>query len=403
MHVLLIGGRPELINNLVGLPARMSVLQLPDMYNERETAWAQRYIATDYRDVPGTLRLAHRINLEDRLDLVAGFREFSLPAVAAVAKELTIPSVPGPVDTLCMNKVSVRRLLNADGCRPVRYRACNSIDDLRVFAESIGYPVILKPADGTASVGVYLVDRADILQTAWAYCANTGSPIPYLAEEVLTGMEVSVEIRSSGGRHEAVAVTEKLTTGAPHYVETGHIVPARLPTRGRTIVADEAIRAVQVIGHRDGPSHVEVILTEEGPAIVEINRRLGGDNIFELVRLATGRDILRESLGDAVGEDAVGMTAGCATSRAAAVRFLHADQPVRVNDANGLLMHSRFPEVIRTVVKRSDTGLLPAARSSDDRCGYLMLVGPNPDTIAHVADEAYEFAVSQLFTPIDTR
>jgi biotin carboxylase len=53
-----------------------------------------------------------------------------------------------------------------------------------------------------------------------------------------------------------------------------------------------------------GPVHIELRLASAGPTIIEINPRLAGGFIPEIVRLAFGVDIIRETLKLVVGEAA---------------------------------------------------------------------------------------------------
>ena len=49
-----------------------------------------------------------------------------------------------------------------------------------------------------------------------------------LIEEYAEGREFSIEYISQDGKHNFLAVTEKFTTGEPHFIETAHMQPARI-------------------------------------------------------------------------------------------------------------------------------------------------------------------------------
>jgi biotin carboxylase len=379
VHLLLAGAWPELANQLVGLPATVTLLELKGMPGGselvREARWAHRHVVAQWNSRAAVITEAETVHAEDPVTVVAGFGEFTLPAVSWTARALRVPSVPGPADSLGSDKAAVRTVLNRGGCRPVRFQVCDTVADAAEFADRHGLPVVLKPAAGNGSLGVHAVENPDTLQTAWDHATASGLGA-VLAEEMLVGPEYSVETRSVDGAHEVVAVTEKSTTGSPHFVETGHLVPARLnPTAGAAIGA-EAIRALDAIHHQLGPCHVEVIVSRNGPAVVEINRRLGGDRIWELVQLATGRNLMRDSLLDATGiaHQPVGATGG-----AACIRFLTGtdvgfDPPVA--SAPGLVRlrwepttyHHRLGYVITRTEHPDD-----AVRSADDLVRRVMV------------------------------
>ncbi|GII77025.1 carboxylase [Sphaerisporangium rufum] len=396
MHMLLVGAWPELANQLVGLPARVSLLQQPKSVDGREQEWAHRYVEVEYGEVDAAVAVAERIHHQDPVDVVVGFREFALPAVAAIARALDLPSVPGPVDTLGLDKAEVRDLIRDGAARVVRHRVCRTEQDVHGFAAEAGFPLILKPAGGAGSIGVHAVRDAAGLADAWRHASAAAAGAAVLAEELVTGPEYSVETRSAGGRHEVVAVTEKLTTGAPHFVEVGHLVPARLPARVAETLGAEALRAVAATGHRTGPCHVELILTGEGPAIVEINRRPGGDRIWELVRLATGRDIMAESLWDAAGaEPPIGTR-----SAAAAIRFLTPTGPATVAEVLPRDAAIGVPGFLRGVISVPGPGAeVEPASSSLGRFGYVLVAGADAESAAAAAEQARARVDEELFVP----
>lgn len=115
-----------------------------------------------------------------------------------------------------------------------------------------------------------------------------------LAEEFLSGHEVSVEGFSQDGVHSVVAVTDKLLgEGGSGFIEAGHSVPARVDEAIRQGIVDLTGRLLDAVGLVEGPSHTEIMITDAGLRIIESHNRAGGDNIPELVRLAYGVDLVR--------------------------------------------------------------------------------------------------------------
>ncbi|WP_370941826.1 ATP-grasp domain-containing protein [Amycolatopsis sp. cg5] len=388
MHLVLVGAWPELANRLVGLPARVSLLQLgPD---DREAGWVYRYVHVDYTDVAAAVEAATRIHSIDPVDVVVGVRHYALPALAAIASALDVRSVPGPVSSLGFDKASVREQLAATATRPVRFRLCSDQDAVEVFARELGFQAVVKPPIGVAKAGVHVIDGPADVPLAWRH-ASAAANGPVLVEERLHGPEFSVEVRSVDGTHEVLAVTEKDCSGPPHFLELGHTVPARIDTSALEI---EAIRAVEAIGHRTGPSHVEFVFTDDGPAVTEINRRMGGDRIFELLVLATGRDPMRETLLDALGEPHEHREI---PRRGAAIRFLTAPFTGRAPELPGDL--ALPPEVVR--VHYTPGAEIRPATTNDERIGYVIAVAENAEKAAHAAEIARAELLERLVKVAD--
>jgi biotin carboxylase len=104
------------------------------------------------------------------------------------------------------------------------------------------------------------------------------------------------------GYPHVLQITDKLTTGAPHFVEMGHSQPSQLPE-----VAQEAIESwlpePLSLSHTERSGTCGIILTQDGPKMVELGARMGGDCITtHLVPLSTGIDMVKATILLALGE-----------------------------------------------------------------------------------------------------
>ena len=152
-------------------------------------------------------------------------------------------------------------------------------EELDRVIDKIDFPCISKPTDNSGSRGVMLIHNESELREAVAYSSENGRSGGVIVEEYMRGPEVSVEIITLDGQPHVLNVTDKLTTGAPHFVEMGHSQPSRLGDENVAKISDLATRAVKAVGIENGPAHVEIILTENGPKMVELGARMGGDCI----------------------------------------------------------------------------------------------------------------------------
>jgi biotin carboxylase len=124
-----------------------------------------------------------------------------------------------------------------------------------------------------------------------------------LVEEFAEGQEYSVECISYRGVHHFLALTLKYTTGAPHFIETGHREPAPVSDETVERVKDVVFHALDSLGIKDSASHSEVKIADDGTIrIIEIGGRMGGDCIgSDLVRYSTGYDFVRMVIQVACG------------------------------------------------------------------------------------------------------
>jgi biotin carboxylase len=164
-----------------------------------------------------------------------------------------------------------------------------------------------------------------------------------LVEEFVDGPEFSVEAVTWRGTTHVVAVTDKLTSGPPYYVETGHSVPAQVDETKRSMLAQVAADAVAALGIDWSGSHTEIRIGPHGPRVIELGGRLGGGFITShLVPLATGVDIVRAVISLALGREP---DLRPSLQQGAAIRFVTAATAGIVQQISGVKMAQQIPGV----------------------------------------------------------
>lgn len=165
------------------------------------------------------------------------------------------------------------------------------LDGLRDFQ----YPIIIKPSDRSGSLGVSKICTPGEYYPAIDRAMKVSFRHEAMIEEFIEGREISVEFISYQGHHYPLQITDKVTTGAPHFVELAHHQPSTLSKEMYDTIYNITKRALDALGITNGASHSEYKITSKGRiAIMEIGARMGGDFIgSDLVRLSTGYDFLK--------------------------------------------------------------------------------------------------------------
>ncbi|EFL31704.1 phosphoribosylglycinamide synthetase [Streptomyces viridochromogenes DSM 40736] len=385
-HVLLVGGPGSELDKLDRLGVRFSMMQIPERVAARQYTSAAHYAVLDYRDLDEVLAVARAWHCVDPFDAVASFTEYGLYPASRVARELGIAGDNLTAVELTRDKVRTRELLDRHGLSPVRHRLCAGLEDARAFLRELGGgPVVLKPRDGGLSEGVYLAASEEELTERWEW-SRRATDGPLLVEEFLTGPEFSVESVSVGGRHEIAAITEKVTTELPRFVETGHQVPARLDEASRTAVEELVRRFLTLIEQRDGPVHTELRLTAAGPRLIEAQTRVGGDQIWELCELVSGVDLMAETFSALLGLPRPPRTP---VAGAAAIRFFSYEN-VRILGVDGLDEARTAPGVLRLRCTLEPGQELGALTSSTARQGYVLCTGADTAGAMAAAERAHD-------------
>ncbi|WP_234432562.1 ATP-grasp domain-containing protein [Streptomyces sp. MUSC 125] len=353
-------------------------------YLREVAAHSEELLLTDFDDEAGLRRLIRGTAIAHEVAHVLHLgKESTMLPVAEEADALGL--APNPPESLrrLNDKAAMREVLAEHGLSPVRTVTADSAAGTAAVLAEFGYPAVVKPTGLSGSTGVRLVRcRADLDQ--WAADLDAlGYHGPVLVEEFLAGPEYSVETLSANGSHQVIGITQKRTTSAPLFVETGQLFPAPLPEDTAAVMEKEVLALLDAAGHRFGPAHTELILTADGPRIVESQARLGGDRIPHLVRIATGFDIEAAIFELLAGRAAV---LGSAT-RVGAIRFFQFE-PGTVEHVAGLDEVRALPQVAEVSFHFQAGDTLPETTNSASRHGFVILGADDVQQADRGAEEA---------------
>jgi cysteine synthase/biotin carboxylase len=319
--------------------------------------------------------------------------DFYAEQVAVLAAEAGLPgNDPGAV-ARCRNKLRTRQVLQRAGIAQPRFEAVRSVSRLGPALEQAGLPCVVKPADDSGSHLVRLcADAAEaaahvalVLSATHNVRGQQTSGIA-LVEQYVAGAEYSVETFSHDGAVTVAGITAKRLGPLPSFVEMGHVFPAALPDRLTQRITRTVTAALDAVGYAWGPAHTEVrVDAAQRVAIIEINARLAGGTIPELVRLATGVDLLRQQLCAAVRRP---VHLAPVTARHAGVAFLTAPRAGTLREIRGLADASRIAHVVAVERYAADRAPVRHPASAYDRIGHVIAVAEDAEAVRAALVEA---------------
>ncbi len=293
-----------------------SVLQLPAIIKAKELgfyvgvadydpkavgiSYADEYFNASTIDIDAITNVAEKFKPDGIMTLAT---DMPMRSVSAAAKTCALCGITMDTAIKATDKGEMIKAFAENGVEHPWYFIAQDEEEFQTVKSKVTYPCIMKPTDSAGSRGVVLVDSIDELEREYLYAKGSSRGGSVIIEEYMVGPEVSVEIIVSDGIVHILQVTDKITTGAPHFVEMGHTQPSRLGKENVDKIKDLATRAVKAVGITDGPAHVEIMLTKDGPKMVELGARMGGDCITtHLVPLSTGVDMIEATIRIACGE-----------------------------------------------------------------------------------------------------
>ncbi|MFJ8210521.1 pyridoxal-phosphate dependent enzyme [Streptomyces sp. NPDC096033] len=318
--------------------------------------------------------------------------DFYVPAAARIARWLGLPGNAPEAVAVCRDKSVLRERLRAAGVRQPRYALVREPAAAAAAVARTGLPCVVKPADDSGSTNVLLcADEAEVraqIERILAIGTNVrGMPTArtVLVEEYLDGPEYSVEMFGGDGQAVCVGITAKSVTTGPHFVEHRHLFPAPLPAATAQSITDTVTAALDAAGIRLGATHTEVKLTADGPALVEINPRPAGGMIPELIRLATGIDLL-----DAQLRAALGLPPHLKAEEAghAGIQFLLADTDGTLTAVHGAEAAAAVEGVESVLVTAAPGTPVRTPRSASDRLGHVIARHAEPAGVHAALDAA---------------
>jgi biotin carboxylase len=231
---------------------------------------------------------------------------------AAVAARLGVPHNPVGAVLAASDKARQRRLWDGAGVAQPRYQIVPAhAPDVAVrrAAAATGFPCVVKAVSLSASQGVLRADDAAEAARAATRIrrvlagARLRADEPLLAEEYLSGPELSIDGLLTGGALTPVAIFDKpATPDGPTFEETLLVTPSRLGEHVIAAAVRTAGHAARALGLHTGPVHAELRVTAAGPAMLELAARSIGGLCSRALRFPGGRSLEELILANALGE-----------------------------------------------------------------------------------------------------
>jgi len=289
-----------------------SYLQLPIVKKANEMniethcfAWEKGAVCKDFS------RFFYPFSILDKDHILDICREKKIDGIVSLASDVAVPTISYIAEKMGLianayedmlvatNKFKMRQRFFEYGVPSPRYM----LDDGDIDDKNLQYPLIVKPVDRSGSLGVMKIDHKRDLPDAVQRAKKESFTGQAIIEEYVSGGEVSVEAISWNGVHYILAITDKVTTEAPYFVEIEHHQPSQHPAIIQEKIKAATIQALNCLHIRYGASHSEFKINDKGEIyIIEVGARMGGDFIgSHLVQLSTGYDFLKGVIDISLG------------------------------------------------------------------------------------------------------
>lgn len=378
-----------------------SILQLPAILKAKEMGFyvgvvdynskavgvlhADEFFNVSTIDTEGILKVAKSFKPDGVMTMAT---DMPMRSIAAVTTELGLPGISLETALKATDKGEMIAAFHKHGVSAPWYFIVNNDDEFSKVKGKFVYPCIIKPIDSAGSRGVILVQEQKEVDDAYNYSKSHSRNNSVIIEEYMSGDEVSVEVMVVNKVIHILAITDKITTGPPHFVEMGHSQPSQLPASDQEDIKELTRQAVKALGIDNGPAHVEIMLTKDGPKMIEVGARMGGDNITShLVPLSTGTDMVKATI-----ELSMGLIPDLTPlfNKGSAIRYFHSPHIGTIRAINGLNKAKTITGVIELIVTKSIGDTLQSISNSNDRLGFIIAQAENSKMAKEICIQAID-------------
>jgi biotin carboxylase len=375
-----------------------SILQLPAIMTAKEMGlfvsvidynpqavgikYADEYYNASTNDIEEVCKIAKIIRPDGIMTLAT---DMPMRSLAAATELLNLQGISRQTAINATDKAEMIKIFEKNGVEAPWYYVLTTENELSQIAKKLTFPCIIKPTDSSGSRGVFLVNNSDEIWDAYLYARKYSRNGCVIIEEYLKGNEVSVEVMVVNGKVNILAITDKITTGSPYFVEMGHSQPSQLKSGEIETIKDLAIRAVIAIGIKNGPAHVEIMYTLKGAKMIELGARMGGDCIAtHLVPLSTGIDMVKATIEIALGETP---DISPKFNKGSAIMYFSSKNG-EISSINGVEDAITIEGVKEINFSRNAGDWATAIKSSTDRIGFVIAQGKDGTEALNICEKA---------------
>ena len=268
--------------------------------------YSDEYVNVSIIDKEAILKVAR----EKQIDGIMSFGvDPGVIAASYVQNKLGLPSF-GPYESIeiLQNKDKFRAFLQHHGFNVPQAKGFDSIEAAMQEAYWYPWPVIVKPTDSAGSKGVTRVNKLEDLRPALEYAFEHSISGHVIVEEFLDkkGCSSDTDSYAQDGILKFVSFSaQRFDTNATNpYTPAAYSWPSTFNKKEEDYLTSEIQRLISLLHLKTAVFNIEVRVSTNGkPYIMELTPRGGGNRLCEMLRYATGVDMITAITRAIVGDE----------------------------------------------------------------------------------------------------
>ena len=270
--------------------------------------YSDEYCNVSIIDKDAVLETARKLKIDGIMSFAC---DPGVVTAAYVAEKLGLPSC-GPYESVCIlqNKGRFRKFLTDNGFTVPVAKGYTSIEEALKDVDIFNWPVIVKPTDSAGSKGVTRVDDSAKLKESIEYALSFSHCDEFIIEDFITqkGCSSDTDSFSVDGELKFVSFNcQRFDKKADNpYTPAAYNWPASISDEHQKELASEIQRLLKLLNMKTSIYNIETRESTNGKAyIMECSPRGGGNRLAEMLRYATGVDLIKNAVRAAIGEPVV--------------------------------------------------------------------------------------------------
>ena len=269
--------------------------------------FSDEYVNVSIIDKEAVLKVARKKQID-------GIMSFGVdPGVVSASYVQTKMGLPsfGPYESvgILQNKDRFRAFLTEHGFNVPKAKGYTKAEDAIADADQWEYPIIVKPTDAAGSKGVTRVDEPSQLKAAVEYAFDKSLSCHIIIEDFIEkqGCSSDTDSFSVDGKLKFVSFNaQRFDLNATNpYTPAAYSWPSTFTKEQEAYLTSEIQRLIILLGMKTNVYNIETRIGTNGkPYIMELTPRGGGNRLCEMLRYATGVDMItamtRYIVGDSV-------------------------------------------------------------------------------------------------------
>lgn len=317
--------------------------------------------------------------------------EVSMAVMGRINDELGLSGISREQAICATNKHLMRKAFEKGNApSPKSILAQDAEDAWSRLQNEFDTDAILKPSRNSGSRGIAKVsrnmDKGDFIR-AYDEALSESRDHSVLIEQFIEGPEFSIEMIVWQGDIHVLTVTDKKTTGAPHFVELGHNQPSCFSATDVETLKAAAVAGVRALGVNNCACHAEAKLMNGKAYLMEVGARLGGDFIStELTHLSTGIDMVAAAIDVALGVEPD--LSAKEEPKGVCIRYFCPKPGKLVSISNTEVLNN--PHVYLWEIYPKEGDVILAVTSSLCRSGHVIVTEKTPQKAIELAERLIE-------------